>query len=114
MCIRFSDPRSKMSLCETLHGRRPWPDLTRGRGERGGRRRGAGAWLGAPWGWLLRAAGCTLLVRALLLPLRAGREKKVTWGRKEREEREKEKRKREKKKIEKLLNLEILGEKNKR
>jgi hypothetical protein len=70
---------------------------THGRGERGGRRRGAGAWLGAPWGWLLRAAGCSLLVHALLLPLRAGREKKVTSGRKEREEREKEKRKREEK-----------------
>jgi hypothetical protein len=51
------------------------------------------------------------------LPLRAGREKKVTWGRKEGEEREKEKRKREKQKNRKnanLLNLEIFWEKNKR
>jgi hypothetical protein len=41
--------------------------------------------------------------------------RKKTWGRKEREEREKEKREKERKeKMENLLNLEILGEKNKR
>jgi hypothetical protein len=95
---------------------------TRERGERRGRRRGAGsclgagAWLGGTMGVAARSSWL-LLVRALLLPLRAGREKKVTWGRKEGEEREKEKRKREKQKNRKnanLLNLEIFREKNKR
>jgi hypothetical protein len=37
------------------------------------------------------AAPCS---SALLLPLRAGREKKVTWGRKEREERKRKEKKR--------------------
>jgi hypothetical protein len=47
--------------------------------------------------------------------LRAVCVRKKTWGRKEREEREKEKREKEKeRKNGKLINLEILGEKNKR
>jgi hypothetical protein len=66
---------------------------TRERGERGERRRGAG---GAPGGGGMGvAAPCSF---ALLLPLRAGREKKVTWGRKEREERERKEKKRKGKK----------------
>jgi hypothetical protein len=27
MCIRFGHPAKKMSLCEALHGRQPWPEL---------------------------------------------------------------------------------------
>jgi hypothetical protein len=89
----------------------------RGRGESGGRRRGAG---GVPGGGGMavgrHGGGCSEQLAApcsLLLPLLAGREKKVTWGRKEIEERGKEEKKR-KWKNRKIVKPEILGEKNKR
>jgi hypothetical protein len=88
----------------------------RGRGESGGRRRGAG---GVPGGGGMavgrHGGGCSEQLAApcsLLLPLLAGREK-VTWGRKETEERGKEEKKR-KWKNRKIVKPEILGEKNKR
>jgi hypothetical protein len=55
ICIRFAHPTTKMSLFETLHGRRPWPDLklhgAPERGSRKGRRRGAvgHGWGGGAW-----------------------------------------------------------------
>jgi hypothetical protein len=100
-----------MSLCETLHGRRPWPELelpwepmgsSPEMGRRGKGKRKYGHGLGAVWG---AAKGTMGLLLSLLVPAAAGcfvlavREKQKERRRKEKERR-KEKKRKEKKKYE--------------
>jgi hypothetical protein len=101
-------PRRKTSLCEALHGRRPYPDLKlHGSSPERGRRRGrgaAGAWLGGArlGGHIRGAARAAWLGSCVLLAIR-----KLLDVRKEKKRRKKERRKRkgkkEKKKIWEIL-----------
>jgi hypothetical protein len=104
MCIRFGCPTKKNALVRVLHREDRW------RGERGGTGWGEGC---AAWGTMGRGcyggARCVLLLCGLPLV-----REEETHGEERKEKREKKKREKEKNKVEIFLNLEILGEKNKR
>jgi hypothetical protein len=99
-------PRRKTRLCEALHGRRPWPDLSSMGGSHGelAEGEGEGEWeegqgdppgegegcSGVPWGWLLGAAGCPYVLSVVcVLNLRKERRKKKGEEKKERKKRKK-------------------------
>jgi hypothetical protein len=123
MCIRFGHPTKKTSLCETLHGRWPWPELElpwepmgsspeRGRRGKGKRKQGHG--LGAAWG----AARVTmrmllsLLVRAAAAGCFVLKELDVRKERRRKERRKRKgKEKKKRKNMKKISNSKIFGRK---
>jgi hypothetical protein len=100
-------PRRKMSLCEALHWRRSWPDLSSWKaamgsspewGERGKEEEERGRGLGAAWGaarggvpWELWAARSCIAVLLVVSAVREKKRRKEKGGGKQIEGKEKEK-----------------------